>query len=182
MRRFLAKFSWTALAAIFLIEAWLWDFVGGAIARLVAALPIEALRKILRAIVARTPPLVALGFFAVPVLVVLPFKLVGVALIASGRLVLGGAVFITAKTLGLGVTAFIFDVCHDRLMEMDWFVRLYQRVLSWRDWAHEQVAPYRAALRQRVALLRARVAALLPAGSPRAARIAAMRARAYEKR
>ena len=40
MQTRLTRFLWTVLAAIFLIEAWLWDVLGGFVARLVAALPI----------------------------------------------------------------------------------------------------------------------------------------------
>lgn len=174
MRDRLIRFFWTLLAAIFLVEAWLWDVVGGLIGAIVAALPIPALRRALRRLIDSMPAIFALALFVVPVLVILPFKLVGLALIAKGRVLLGGGVFLLAKTVGLGVTAFIFDVCHARLMTMPWFARFYAQVIAFRDWAHERIDPYRTAIRASVAGLRARIAARLSTGAPSLARKLAM--------
>ena len=106
MQTRLTRFLWTVLAAIFLIEAWLWDVLGGLVARFVAALPIAAFRRRLQHLTDTLPPAFALALFIIPVLVVLPFKIAGLALIAGGRIFAGGLVFLAAKTAGLGVTAF----------------------------------------------------------------------------
>ena len=178
MQTRLTRFLWTVLAAIFLIEAWLWDVLGGFVARLVAALPIAALRRRLQRLIDTLPPAFALALFIIPVLVVLPFKIAGLALIAGGRVVAGGCVFLAAKTAGLGVTAFIFDVCHARLMTLPWFARFYTLVIAFRDWAHAKVDPYKAAIRARVAALRARLREKFASQSPSLMRrFAALRAR-----
>ena len=175
MRKLPARIFWTILAALFLVEAWLWDLLGGALHALVRALPIEPLRHELKRLVDRLPPAFSLVFFLAPVAVILPFKLVGVALIAKGRLILGGGVFLLAKTAGLGVTAFVFDVCRERLMALGWFARFYARVVAIRDWAHEQVAPYRDAIR----VFRRRLAERFSFGSPSVGRrLAFLRAEA----
>ncbi len=166
MRKALARTFWTVLAALFLVEAWLWDVLGDALSAFVAALPIERLRRSLKRRINRLPAAFALAFFILPVLVILPFKLVGVALIAKRRLLTGGAVFLLAKTAGLGVTAFVFDVCRDRLLTLAWFARCHARVIAIRDWAHRQIAPYRAA----IVALRERVAARLAGDSSSLAR------------
>ena len=175
MRRLFSRLFWTLLAAVFLVEAWLWDVLGAALSRLAAFLPIDPVRRGLTAVLRRTPPVFALLLFAIPALVILPFKLAGLALLAKGRFALGAAVFLLAKTAGLGVTAFVFDVCRERLMQMRWFVRLYDAVIAARDWAHRQVDPYKEAIRR----LRETILPRAASGSPPfLRRLLALRAKA----
>jgi hypothetical protein len=49
-----------------------------------------------------------------------------------------------AKMLGVGVTAFVFDVTRPKLMEMAWFVKLYRFVMMLRAKAKEIVDPVKA--------------------------------------
>lgn len=175
MRRLSSRLLWTLLAAVFLVEAWLWDMLGAALSRFAAFLPVEPVRRGLIAALRRTPPVFALVLFAIPALVILPFKLVGLALLAKGRVVLGAGVFLLAKTAGLGVTAFIFDVCRERLMLMRWFVRVYDAVIAARDWAHRQIDPYKEAILRLRKRILPRVAASSP---PFLRRLLALRAQA----
>jgi hypothetical protein len=46
-----------------------------------------------------------------------------------------------AKFLGLGVTAFIFDVTRPKLLEMRWFEALYEFILAMRAKAAAMVDP-----------------------------------------
>ena len=48
-------------------------------------------------------------------------------------------ILVLAKLVGLGVTAFIFEVTKDKLLQMAWFRRVYAFFLWARDWAHEKV-------------------------------------------
>ena len=182
MQTRLTRFLWTVLAAIFLIEAWLWDVLGDLVARFVAALPIAALRRRLQHLIDTLPPAFALALFIVPILVVLPFKIAGLALIAGGRVVAGGCVFLAAKTVGLGVTAFIFDVCHARLMTLPWFARFFALVIAFRDWAHTKIDPYKAAIRARIAQLRENLRARFASEAPALTRkLTALRARMHAR-
>lgn len=147
MYRFFARAFWTAAAAAFLVEAWLWDFLGAAMARIVALLPLQPLRRALQSILIRTPPTFAFVLFAIPVLAILPFKFLGLALLANGRVASGVCVFFLAKTIGLGVTAFVYQICQERLMLLGWFVRSRDWLLALRAWAHRQMQPYVRALR-----------------------------------
>jgi hypothetical protein len=56
-----------------------------------------------------------------------------------------------AKMLGVGVTAFVFDVTRDKLMEMHWFERLYALVLKLRAKAAELVDPIKQRIRELIA-------------------------------
>ena len=65
---------------------------------------------------------------------------------------------VLAKLLGLGVTAFIFDVTRPKLLEMAWFRRLYELALHLLEKAHALIDPIklriRAAVRRYVWLFR----------------------------
>ncbi|HXY58993.1 MAG TPA: hypothetical protein VEH76_10485 [Methylocystis sp.] len=139
---------WFALATLFLIESWLWDHVKEWLRLLARALGVERIEAWIAAFVKDLSPSATLVVFGVPVLVILPFKVAAVALIASGHFGWGLALILAAKTLGLGVTAFLFDLCREKLLQLAWFERFYRLVLRARAWAHELVEPVRVRLRQ----------------------------------
>jgi hypothetical protein len=56
-------------------------------------------------------------------------------------------VLVLAKLVGLGVTAFTFEVTKDKLLQMAWFRRVYVFFVWARDWAHEKIAPITTQLR-----------------------------------
>src|SRR5690606_16637737 len=56
-------------------------------------------------------------------------------------------VLVMAKLVGVGSAAFIFDATRPKLLQIDWFRRLYVLVQRVRDWAHELVSPFIAAIR-----------------------------------
>ena len=53
-----------------------------------------------------------------------------------------------AKFLGVGVTAFIFDVTRPKLLEMEWFEKLYELVLALRAKAAALVDPIKLRIRE----------------------------------
>ncbi len=53
-----------------------------------------------------------------------------------------------AKFLGVGVTAFIFDVTKSKLLEMAWFEKLYEFILSLRAKANALVDPVKLRIKQ----------------------------------
>lgn len=176
MRRLLRPL-WFVLALLFLLEAWIWDTLAPAIGWLVRRIPFEALKTAVARGVARLPPPLVLLVFAIPGLVLLPFKIAGLWLIAKGHPVLGVGAFFAAKTAGVGVSAFLFEVCRERLMLMGWFRRVYDWVIRARDWAHRQVDPTMRRIRafKRAVLARARAAL------PSRGRVGRLRARVHAK-
>ena len=108
-----------------MLEAWLWDHLGPVVRAIIDALPLKRLKDLAARGITRLHPYATLLLFVLPGLVLLPFKLVGLWLIAQGHFILGVVVFFLAKTVGLAIAAFLYDLCHDKLMRIPLFVRVY---------------------------------------------------------
>ena len=147
------------IALVLVLEEWLWDPLKRAM-RWVAQLP--GIRYLERKIAA-LPPYGALAVFALPGLVLLPFKLVGLALIASGRGGLGVLVFVAAKIVGTALLAHLLELTGPTLRTLPWFARLQDGLVRFKKriyalvWENPMVRALRAAARR----LRDRVRALL---------------------
>lgn len=151
MLRRLLQPVWVLLAIIFLIEAWLWDHLEPIVARIVAAIPLARFKQWLTERVDALPPAMTLIVFAVPIIPLFPLKLIGLYLLTHEYWLTGVSTFLFAKLLGVGVTAFVFDVTRDKLMEMHWFERLYELVLKLRARAAELVDPIKQRIRELIA-------------------------------
>ena len=147
MRRLLQPF-WVLLAVIFLIEAWLWDHLEPIVERVVAAIPLRAFKQWLSVRIDALSPVMTLIVFAVPVIVLFPLKLVGLWLLAHQYWVAAMLVIIAGKFLGLGVTAFIFDVTRAKLLQMAWFKTGYEFIMAMRAKAAELVQPLKQRIRE----------------------------------
>lgn len=154
MRRWLRPL-WVFLALLFLIEAWLWDHLSPVVARIVGFIPWVALKQKLAQAIERLPPWATLIVFILPLVVLLlPLKFLEVYFLATGQWLGAIAVIVAAKLVGVGVTAFTFDVTRDKLLQMAWFRALYEWVLRVRAWAHAITEPVRMRMKQIVAALR----------------------------
>jgi len=143
MRRLLQPL-WVLLAVIFLIEAWLWDHLEPIVARVVAAIPLQTFKQWLSERVDELSPAMTLVVFIVPVIPLFPLKLVGLWLLTHDYWTSAIFTIMFAKFLGVGVTAFVFDVTRPKLLEMPWFEKLYEFVLSLRAKAAALVDPIKA--------------------------------------
>jgi hypothetical protein len=149
MRRLLQPF-WVLLAVIFLIEAWLWDHLEPIVARVVALIPLRAFKQWLADRVDTLSPMMTLVVFAVPVIPLFPLKLVGLWLLTHEYWLSAVVTIILAKLLGVGVTAFIFDVTRSKLLEMPWFERLYGFIMGLRAKATALVNPIKLRIREMI--------------------------------
>jgi hypothetical protein len=141
MLRRLLQPIWVLLAVIFLIEAWLWDHLEPIVAWVVDKIPLRAFKHWLAERVDTLSPAMTLIVFIVPVLPLFPLKLVGLWLLAHEYWMSAIFTILFAKFLGVGVTAFVFDVTRPKLLEMGWFERLYEFILDLRARAHALVEP-----------------------------------------
>jgi hypothetical protein len=140
LRRLLQPF-WVLLAIIFLIEAWLWDHLEPIVACAVALVPLRRFKQWLAERVDSLSPAMTLIVFIVPVLPLFPLKLVGLWLLTHEYWLSAISTLVFAKFLGVGVTAFIFDVTRPKLLEMRWFEALYDFVIALRAKAAALVDP-----------------------------------------
>jgi hypothetical protein len=147
MRRLLQP-VWILLAVIFLIEAWLWDHLEPIVARFVALIPLRAFKEWLAERVDTLSPAMTLIVFIVPVIPLFPLKLVGIWLLTHEYWTSAVFTILFAKFLGVGVTAFIFDVTKSKLLEMAWFEKLYEFMLTLRAKANELVDPVKQRIKQ----------------------------------
>ncbi|MCC6918347.1 MAG: hypothetical protein IT548_04045 [Alphaproteobacteria bacterium] len=145
--RAVSRVFWTSLAVLFLIEAWLWRHTEPLVAAVVRAIPLASIKAAIAAGVNRLPPFVVLFVFAIPVALLVPFKLAALWLLAEGHLLLGAGVFVLAKLVGVAVAAFLFETCKPKLMQMAWFGRFYAWFVRVWTWAHGLVDPIKARIR-----------------------------------
>jgi hypothetical protein len=140
MRRLLQPI-WILLAVVFLIEAWLWDHLEPIVARVVAVIPLRAFKQWLSERVDTLSPAMTLIVFFVPVIPLFPLKLVGLWLLTHEYWASAIFTIIFAKFVGVGVTAFIFDVTRPKLLEMAWFEKVYEFIMALRARATALVDP-----------------------------------------
>jgi len=139
---------WVVLALIFLLEAWLWEHLEPVVAELVAYVPLERLKSRLAARIRMLSPLATLIVFLVPVVVLLPAKFAEVWLMTHRHFLFAIMLLVAVKLVGLGITAFILGATRRKLLQMPWFLRLFNTVIRVRAWAEEIVAPVRLRLQQ----------------------------------
>jgi hypothetical protein len=147
MRRLFQPF-WVLLAVIFLIEAWLWDHLEPIVARVVALIPLRAFKQWLSDRVDTLSPAMTLIVFIVPVIPLFPLKLVGLWLLTHEYWVSAVVTIVLGKFLGVGVTAFIFDVTRPKLLKMAWFKKLYLFVMMLRAKAAALVEPIKTRIKE----------------------------------
>jgi len=144
MRRNLLRPLWVILALLFLLEAWLWDHLAPLVASVVNLIPWGRIKIRLSRSIEDLSPYFALTIFIIPIIVVLlPLKFLEVYFLATSSWLGAIAMLIVAKLLGLGVTAFVFDVTRDKLLQIGWFHRIYDWFVWARAWSRSITEPVR---------------------------------------
>ena len=154
MRRHWLRPLWIVLALLFLAEAWLWDHLEPIVARVVNLIPWGKFKEKLARLIEVLPPWATLFVFIIPFILMLPLKFLEIYFLATRNWLGAIGVIILVKLVGLGVTAFIFDVTRYKLLQMAWFRRMYEWVLALRRWAHDITEPVRERVHQLTWLLK----------------------------
>jgi hypothetical protein len=147
------------LALAFLALSWLWGMLDAAVRAVIAAIPLEAVKRAVATFMARLPPYPTLFVFLIPLLAPEAIKIAAIWLAARHRWVLAAATYGFAELMRYGLAAFLFSTCKEKLLSIPWFRWLYLRVMAAHDWAHAQVAPLRERARVTLARWRATLAA-----------------------
>ena len=128
---------------VLLFEEWGWEPLARLFARL-AKLPLWAK---LESIIVSLPPWAALLVFGIPVLSLIPVKLLALYLFSQGHTLAGLTLVIAAKITGTAIAARLFQLTEPALMRLAWFARIYMPWKAWKDRVLAQVresAPWRA--------------------------------------
>jgi hypothetical protein len=150
-----------------LFEEWVWDYFTALIARLAK---LEAIQRV-EAVIARQNRYVLFGLFAVPLLIMIPFKLYSFYLMGTGRAYQGLAVLITAKALGTALVTRLFVISKDKLLSVGLFAVCYHWVMAKKQWLHDQLEQIawlqtlRQAIKSASRRVKDKIAALKSAGS-----------------
>lgn len=135
LRRILRGLTFGILAIILLFEEWGWEPLARLLARL-ARLPLWAF---LERRISTLPRWGALLVFGVPMIALLPFKLLALLLFGRGHFILGFTLLIAAKLTGTALLARLFQLTQPALMQFEWFAAWYPRWKVWKDNLMERV-------------------------------------------
>lgn len=116
-------------ALILLFEEWGWRPLSNLVARL-ARFPLWAKTELW---IAGLPPYGALMALGVPSAILIPAKLLGVYLLATGHLITATMVIVAAKLASTALIARIFLLTKPALMQMGWFARTYETFVPWQE-------------------------------------------------
>jgi len=117
------------VALILLFEEWGWRPLSALMARL-ARFRLWALTELW---VAGLPPYGALLTLAVPSVILIPAKLLGVYLLATGHFVTAGMIIVAAKLASTAIIARIFLLTKPALMQIPWFAYAYGVFVPWQE-------------------------------------------------
>lgn len=135
LQRILKGIALAPLAVFLLFEEWGWEPLAAGFAAL-GRLP--AWRQIERLIL-RLPPWAAVLAFGIPVLLLVPVKLLAILLLGKGHVAAGLSLVLIAKIAGTALAARLFQLTEPALMQLGWFSRFYPPWKAWKDRMLRQV-------------------------------------------
>jgi hypothetical protein len=117
------------LALVIVFEEWGWRPLAELLGRLARWRP----WAVLESVIIGLPPYAALLVFALPTLLLLPLKFLALFLIAGGRVVLAGMLFVAAKVVATALVARLFMLTQPALMQIGWFAWGYETLMPWKQ-------------------------------------------------
>ena len=129
VKHFLMVLLHTTVALLLIFGEWGWEPLARVMDRL-ARLPVWSH---LEALIRRLPPYPALLLLCLPMLTLLPVKLLAVYWMTRGHSVLGLLLVLAAKVVGTAVAARLFQLTQPALMQLAWFRHWYPRWRVWKD-------------------------------------------------
>ena len=129
LKRILKGVALAPLALFLLFEEWGWEPLAACFAAL-GRLPVW--RQIER-LINRLPPWAAVLAFGIPVLLLVPVKLLAIFLLGKGHVAAGLSLVLMAKIAGTALAARLFQLTEPALMQLGWFARFYPPWKSWKN-------------------------------------------------
>ena len=146
-------------AILVILEEWLWDVLALAGQWFSHVLHLERFDIWL----SNASPKQALLTFLIPLIIVTPFNILAVFLLAHGAILQGVLLEIFVKLFGTLLIARIFRLVKTALLTFDWFAKIYNTISDVLHWAHDvirQTAIYQFSLKFKAAI-KIQIAALL---------------------
>src|SRR5260370_40412424 len=126
-RRLMLRPLLLLLAAAFLIEAWVWQGCVALGRQIIALIPWARLKARIAAFIAIMPAPVALVIFLIPLVIVEPFKIISLWLVAVCHPILGILGWIAMRFAAVGLAAVAFDLTRDKRWPLPGFFWVYTR-------------------------------------------------------
>ncbi len=145
------------LALAFIIESWLWVHVREWLRALNRILGLNLFDLWLKKWAKIHSPYAALCLFLIPAGLILPVKIIALALIAKGRFAIGLFSILLAKILALGVASYLFDLLRNKLLEISWFKYCYVLTLRIRLWSKRLLAPLRSQISSIILVIKSNI-------------------------
>lgn len=132
MKAALRRLAAVVIGALVLLEELAWGLLDALRRAVEAVVPFDALRAWLR----RRSRWEALGLFSVLLALAEGGKVAALALIGTGKLLLGLAVLVLLKMVGGVIVVTLWQECRDRLLEFALIARAHRLILAWKARVH----------------------------------------------
>ena len=139
------------LALFVLFEEWLWDVLATIAYWLSYLLHLKRFDAWLSSL----NPLPALCAFFIPLIIITPFNLLALFLLAHGAIIQGVVLEMIIKLIGTLLIARVFRLTKPALLTFSWFFWIYNTITSLLTWAHDvihQTAIYKLISRIKTAI------------------------------
>lgn len=134
MKILLRPFIWFTVWFL-IFEEWLWDTLKSYSALLAKKLHLQQVEWW----IANTSPSMALITLAIPSIIITPFNLYALFMIAHGMVVQGIILEVVAKLVGTLLLSRIFALTKTQLLTFGWFNYCYTKIMLLLDWAHATI-------------------------------------------
>ncbi|HET8688505.1 MAG TPA: hypothetical protein VFM18_17980 [Methanosarcina sp.] len=130
-KKYFEPLVWVAAFIFLVYEAW-WNWSEKQLTKLGAFRIVRAVENKIRAL----PPYPSLAIFLLPDLVLVPAKIFAMDYIGHGHIIIGVGIIMIAKFAGVALFAYLFSLTKESLMQIGWFVKVYNFVTKYRDKIH----------------------------------------------
>ena len=142
------QLAWTLLALVFLGVSWLWETFAPLVQAIIDLLPLRRLKLWAHAQLERLAPYPTLLVFLIPLALSEVIKVISFVAFARGQIFAGVLIYLFAEVVRFGLAAYVWAVCRDKLLSIEWVAKLHAWLLRMNDWAQAQIAPVRSWIRQ----------------------------------
>lgn len=136
-RRFLKKVVTPPLYLVAIMvlffETTFWEWMMAFSAWLARVIPVFVM---VERLVERLSPRWVFGIFIIPLLGLIPSKLVALYLVTHGHIIQGMVFIITLKIVGTAISARLFSIAKPKLLLVPTFAKLYHLVIRYSQLAH----------------------------------------------